>query len=371
MSDLPLRDDLVGAHPYGAPVDAVPVRLNVNENPYPPPESLVAEMAGAVAGAIGDANRYPDREAVRLREALAGYISSGAGVANVWPANGSNEVMHQILGAFGGPGRTVLSFAPTYSMYPLYARDTMTRYVTAPRNPTHHIDVERAAEALSIGQPSVVLLASPNNPTGGLLPLDDVARLHELVQPFGVLVVDEAYVEFAGPGASAVPLLASCPRLVVTRTLSKAFGMAGLRLGYAIAAPEIVDALRIVRLPYHLSALTQAAAEVAVRCADELLAPVTEVVTEREALARWLLRAGVPAAPSDANFVLIGPLGDSHGTFTGLLARGVLVRETGVPNCLRVSIGTPAENHAFREALAAVLDLNLEPDPDSNEQEPS
>lgn len=365
--ELPLRDDLVGAQPYGAPVDPVPVRLNVNENPYPPPEALVAAMGRAVADALADANRYPDREAVRLREALAQYVGSGITAANVWPANGSNEVMHQVLGAFGGPGRTALSFAPTYSMYPLYARDTMTGYLTAARNPDHGIDLAKAAQIVAEVRPSVVLIASPNNPTGAVLPRGDVERLHELVAADGVLVVDEAYVEFAGPQASAVPLLAQCPRLIVTRTLSKALGMAGLRLGYAITSPEVVDALRLVRLPYHLSAITQAAAEKAVSHAGELLAPVAEVVAERGRLAGWLAHAAVPAAPSDANFILVGPLPDSSEIFIGLLQHGVLVRETSVPGCLRVSVGTPEENQAFREALVAVLDLDVDP---SAEQEP-
>lgn len=354
MSDLPLRDDLVGAVPYGAPVDDVPVRLNVNENPYPPPPGVVAAMSDAVSAALATANRYPDREALALRDTLAAYVGNGVTSANVWPANGSNEVMHQLLSAFGGPGRTVLSFTPTYSMYPVYARDTMTRYATAPRDAEFGIDRHTARAAVAEYLPSVVLVASPNNPTGGLLPADEVRALHADVAPAGVLVVDEAYVEFA-TAASAVALLGELDRLVVVRTMSKALGMAGLRLGYAVTSPQIVAALRIVRLPYHLSATTQAAAIAAVQHATELLTPVEEVRVERGKLQNWLAGRRIPATPSQANFVLVGPLPDPHRVFTELLATGVLVRETSVPGCLRISIGTQAENEALRTALADVL----------------
>lgn len=349
MTELPLRAALRGETPYGAPTDAVPVRLNVNENPYAPPAHVVAAMAAATAAALTTANRYPDREATALRAALAGF--AGVTAAQVWPANGSNEVMHQILGAFGGPGRTVVSFAPTYSMYPVYARDTDTAYLALPRRADHSIDVAAAAAELTALRPTVTMLASPNNPTGGLLPAADVQALHDVIAPFGVLVIDEAYIEFAGPGDSAVALLPHCPRLIVTRTLSKAFGLAGLRLGYAVTSEAIVAALRVVRLPYHLSALTLAAAEVAVRHAGDLLAPVSQVHAERAALASWLGERGFAVAPSAGNFLLVGPLPDAAGTFRRLLARGVLVRETGVAGCLRVSIGTPDENAAFRAAL--------------------
>ena len=353
MSDLPLRADLVGEVPYGAPTDQVPVRLNVNENPYAPPAEVVAAMTAATADAIAAANRYPDREALALRHALADYV--GVAPDQVWPANGSNEVMHQMLGALGGPGRTLVSFTPTYSMYPVYARDTNTRYVTAARRPDHTIDLAVAARVIESERPSVVVVASPNNPTGGLLSRGEVLRLHELVAPHGVLVVDEAYVEFAPPESSAVALLPALPRLVVLRTMSKAWGLAGLRVGYAVADAEVVAALRLVRLPYHLSALTQAAAAGALAYRDVLLAPVAEVISERDRLAAWLADHDVPAAPSQANFILMGPFADAPAVFAALLDRGVLVRETGGPGYLRASIGTPQENEALREALLDVL----------------
>ena len=350
MADLPLREDLAGEQPYGAPTDDVPVRLNVNENPYPPPPEVVTAIAEAAAAAAVTVNRYPDREAWDLREALAAYVGDGVTAENIWPANGSNEVMHQLLGAFGGPGRTCVSFSPTYSMYPVYARDTNTAFLTAPRNPDHSVDLDAARLLIEEVAPSVVVVASPNNPTGGVLTHEEVRDLYRLTTP-GVLVVDEAYVEFAGPDSSAVPLLARMPNLVVLRTLSKAWGLAGLRLGYAVASPTVVDALRLVRLPYHLSAIAQAAATAALAHREELLAPVPEVVAEREALAGWLEQRGIPFAPSRANFILVGPLPDSRGTFEALRARGVRVRESAGPGHLRVSIGTPDENEVLREAL--------------------
>ncbi len=355
MTDLPLRADLVGQEPYGAPTDQVPVRLNVNENPYPPPQGAVAAMSRAVATALTDANRYPDREATELRAALARYVGHGVPPDQVWAANGSNEVMHQLLGAFGGPGRTCLSFAPTYSMYPVYARDTNTAYREAPRRADHSPDLAAGAAIVAEHRPVVVVVASPNNPTGGLLDHSTIRELHDLAGS-GLLVVDEAYVEFAPPGSSAVALLPDLPRLVVLRTMSKAWGLAGLRVGYAVAAPGIVDALRLVRLPYHLSAVTQAAATAALAHETELLAPVAEVVAERERMARWLADHGIPAAESSANFILLGPVPDSRALFTELRDAGVLIRETGGPGHLRASIGTPAENRALQEALLAALD---------------
>jgi histidinol-phosphate aminotransferase len=358
VSELPLRDDLRSERPYGAPQLDVPVTLNVNENPYPPGEAVVEDVAKAVAEAARTLNRYPDREATALRADLAAYLNgdgaSGLGVDNVWAANGSNEIMHQLLLAFGGPGRTVLSFAPTYSMYPEYARDTHTRYAVGKRADDFAIDVTLAREAIAEHRPSVVLLASPNNPTGTALPLADVEMLLDAAR--GVVVVDEAYAEFRRAGTpSALSLLPHYPRLVVTRTMSKAFALAGGRLGYLAAAPEVVDAVRIVRLPYHLSAVTQAVARVALSHASVLLAAVDELRAERDRTVNWLRSIGLRACDSDANFVLFGVFDDRHAVWQGLLDRGVLIRETGPDGWLRVSIGTPEEMAAFRAALQEVL----------------
>ncbi len=352
---LPLRPELRGAEPYGAPQLDAPVRLNVNENPYGPSPQLIAHIAAAVTEVAGELNRYPDREATALRAALADYLGHGLSVDRVWAANGSNEVMLQLLQAFAGPGRTALSFAPTYSMYPEYAQVTSTRWVTGRRTDRFDVDVEEASALIDSEQPSVVLVASPNNPTGTALPLAVVERLLEVAP--GVVVVDEAYAEFRREGtASALTLLDAHPRLVVTRTMSKAFGFAGGRLGYLAASAEVVDALRLVRLPYHLSTLTQIVAQVALSHRPELLSRVDDLRRERDATVSWLRREGLKAADSDANFVLFGQFAARQLVWQGLLDRGVLIRVTGPEGWLRVSVGTPREMARFRRALTEVLE---------------
>jgi histidinol-phosphate aminotransferase len=358
LADLPLRDELRGEVPYGAPQLDVAVQLNVNENPYGPSEVVVAALASAVAGVAGQLNRYPDREAEALRVDLATYLNTDGGVdlswLNTWAANGSNEIMLQLLQAFGGPGRTALSFAPTYSMYPEYARDTHTEWVTGPRAADFTIDLDQARAAITENQPSVILLASPNNPTGTALELSTIQAICAAAP--GVVIVDEAYGEFRRAGTpSALSLLPEHPRLVVTRTMSKAFALAGGRLGYLAASPAVVDAIRIVRLPYHLSAVTQIVARTALAHAGELLARVAELRTGRDELVTWLRSIGLQAADSDANFVLFGTFTDRHAVWSGLLERDVLIRETGPDGWLRVSIGTPEEMAAFRRALQEVL----------------
>jgi histidinol-phosphate aminotransferase len=353
-SALPLRDELRGLTPYGAPMIDVPVRLNVNENPYPPSEALVAYAASTVADVVRGLNRYPDRDVLALRRDLAAYLGHGLDASRVWAANGSNEIMLQLLQAFGGSGRTALSFAPTYSMYPEYARDTMTSWVTGRRDEDFGIDRAHALEQVREHQPSVVLLASPNNPTGTALPLELVSALHQASD--GVVVVDEAYAEFRRAGtASALALLDDHPRLVVVRTMSKAFAFAGARLGYLAAAADIVSAVQVVRLPYHLSAVTQAVARVALAHAHELLAKVAVIRMDRDSIAHWLRDQGLTVPDSDANFVLFGRFADRHAVWQGLLDNGVLVRETGPAGFLRVTVGTPDEMAAFRTALVEVL----------------
>ncbi len=351
----PLREELRGLQPYGAPQLDVPVQLNVNENPYPPSAAVVADVATAVAEATTTLNRYPDREFRRLREELATYLGHGVRPDQVWAANGSNEVMLQLLQAFGGPGRLALSFAPTYSMYPEYARDTVTEWVVGHRESDFSLDLDHARALVVERRPSVVLLPSPNNPTGTALPPEAVGTLCEAAGD-GLVVVDEAYGEFRREGTpSALELLPTYRNLVVTRTMSKAFALAGARLGYLAAAPEICDAIRVVRLPYHLSAVTQAVALAALRHAPELLGKVDELRAERDDTVAWLREQGLEVADSDANFVLFGSFGDRHAVWQGLLDRGVLIRETGPDGWLRVSIGTADEMKTFKQALTEVL----------------
>ena len=354
LAELPLRSELVGQTPYGAPQLDVPVCLNVNENPYPPSAEVIAEIATAVAKAAGSMNRYPERDALELRADLARYLGHGLTAEQIWAANGSNEVMLHVLLAFAGPGRMVLSFAPTYSMYPEYARDTHSGWLTSPRRDDFRIDPAAAVASIREVRPDVVLISSPNNPTGTAVDLGVLARICEVAP--GVVVVDEAYQEFTRAGRpSALELLPDYPRLAVSRTMSKAFAFAGGRLGYLAAAPAFVEALRIVRLPYHLSAVTQAAARVALAHADEMLARVDQLRSARDDVAAWLEESGLEIADLDANFVLFGRFADRHAVWQALLDRGVLIRDTGPNGWLRVSAGTPAEMAAFKTALRDVL----------------
>ena len=370
----PLREELQGIEPYGAPqmsLEQVPVQLNVNENPYGPSPVAAADIARAVGEAAVSLNRYPDREFVALREALAGYLNTSGGCditpAMVWAANGSNEVMLQLLQAFGGPGRVALSFAPTYSMYPEYARDTMTEWVAGHRAEDFSLDLDAARRLVAERRPSVVLLPSPNNPTGTALPPEAVSMLCETAasyEPGGLVVVDEAYGEFRRAGTpSALELLPRHRNLVVTRTMSKAFALAGARLGYLAADPAICDAIRVVRLPYHLSAVTQATALAALRHAPELLGKVDDLRAERDATVAWLREQGLEVADSDANFVLFGRFADRHALWQGLVDRGVLIRETGPDGWLRVSVGTADEMAAFRQALVETMETQQMEDP--------
>jgi histidinol-phosphate aminotransferase len=351
---LPLRPDLAGLEPYGAPQLDVPVRLNTNENPYPPSPSLVRAIAEAAAAAAASLNRYPDRDAKELRAGLAAYLGHGLTVHHVWAANGSNEILQQLLQAFGGHGRTALGFEPSYSMHPIIAGTTGTRWLAERRGDDFRLDADAAAGRVRAAAPDLVFLTSPNNPPGTALPLEVIEAVCAAAP--GMVVVDEAYAEFARDGTrSALALLPGRPRLVVTRTMSKAFALAGARVGYLAADPAVIDGLLLVRLPYHLSALTQAAAVAALGHAAELLGQVAELRAERDRTADWLRGRGLDVAESDANFVLFGGLRDRRAVWQGLLDAGVLVREVGPPGWLRVTIGTPAEMAAFRAALTGVL----------------
>jgi histidinol-phosphate aminotransferase len=347
-----LREDLRGRTPYGAPQLDVAVRLNTNENPYPPSPGLVADLAAKVAVAARLMNRYPDRDALTLRADLATYLTRTTGhplaTGNVWAANGSNEVLQQLLQAFGGPGRTALGFAPTYSMHELIAQGTGTRWLPVERLAGFRLEPEQAALVVREHAPDVVFLCSPNNPTGTALDLDVIEAVYDAAP--GLVVVDEAYAEFS-TRPSAVTLLPDRERLVVTRTMSKAFAFAAARLGYLAADAGVVEALQLVRLPYHLSVLSQAAARAALAHADELLATVEAVKVQRDRLVREIRGMGLEVVDSDANFVLFGEFGDQRATWQGLLDRGVLVRDVGLPGWLRVTAGTEEETTAFLQAL--------------------
>ncbi|MEO6412868.1 MAG: histidinol-phosphate transaminase [Pedococcus sp.] len=355
-----LREDLQGGKPYGAPQLDVPVRLNTNENSYPVPPSVVAEIIASVAEVAAGLNRYPDREFTDLRTSLAAYLSSSGtpvDAAQVWAGNGSNEVLQHIVLAFGGPGRTALGFTPAYSMHPIISTSVGTTWVDGLRGQggsAFDLTVESAVAQVREHEPHVVFLCSPNNPTGTALGLDVVEAVYAAAER-AVVVVDEAYAEFARPGTpSALTLLEGRPRLVVTRTMSKAFAFAGGRLGYLAADPAFVDALRLVRLPYHLSSPTQAIALAALRHAPEMLGTVEAIKEQRDRMVTGLAELGLEPVASDANFVLFGGLADAAQTWRELLDRGVLVRDVGIPHYLRVTAGTPDETGAFLAAMAQI-----------------
>ncbi|MFR9675117.1 histidinol-phosphate transaminase [Streptomyces sp. TR06-5] len=360
---LPVREELRGKSPYGAPQLDVPVRLNTNENPYPLPEPLVRRIAERVAAAARDLNRYPDRDAVELRTELARYLTRTCGLevdsTQVWAANGSNEVLQQLLQTFGGPGRTALGFEPSYSMHALLARGTGTDWLAGPRTEDFRIDVDAAVGTIATHRPDVVFVCSPNNPTGTAVDADTVLALYEAAQAAkpSMVIVDEAYGEFSHR-PSLLPLVEGRPNLVVSRTMSKAFGAAGLRLGYLAADPAVVDAVQLVRLPYHLSAVTQATALAALEYTDTLLGYVEQLKTERDRLVTELRSAGCEVTDSDANFVQFGRFEDAHAFWRRLLDEGVLVRDNGVPGRLRVTAGTPAENDAFLDAVRKLMKEN-------------
>ncbi|HXV92407.1 MAG TPA: histidinol-phosphate transaminase [Pseudonocardia sp.] len=362
LDALPLRADLRGRSPYGAPQLDVAVRLNTNENPYPPPPELVADVTESVRAVAAALHRYPDRDAVALRTDLAAYLAVATGVplraANVWAANGSNEVLQQIMQAFGGPGRLAVGFEPSYSMHPIIAAGTRTEWLAAPRRADFSVDVDAAAAVLRERAPDLVFLTSPNNPTGQSLEPGELAALVDAAP--GMVVVDEAYAEFSDR-PSAVTLLATHGhKLIVSRTMSKAFAFAGGRLGYLAAAPAVVEALLLVRLPYHLSVLTQAAARAALRHAGATLGSVARLRAERERVVAALTAAGYDVVPSDANFVLFGRFPDAPRAWRAFLDRGVLIRDVGIPARLRVTIGTPEENDAFLQVAMDVLTKEVE-----------
>lgn len=349
LRDLPLRANLVGKTPYGAPQDPVPISLNVNENTHPIPEHVARDVAAALAAVIQGVNRYPDREFSELREALAGYLGHGVNAEQVWAANGSNEVLQHILQAFGGPGRRLMSFTPTYSMYPLLADSTDTGWVGVPRPSDYALSADFVAESLRREQPDIAVLCGPNNPTGTPLDLDVIVAAYEAFD--GILIIDEAYKEFDPSRGSALSLLNDRPRLLVSRTMSKAFAFAGVRLGYLAADPAVIDALRLVRLPYHLSALTQAAATAAIRHADAMLSTVSDICSQRDRLAQALTQLGYQVHESGANFILVGGFVHPDATFEALRAQGILIRNLSIDGHLRITAGTSDETSALIKAI--------------------
>ncbi|OZC61491.1 histidinol-phosphate transaminase [Rhodococcus sp. 06-621-2] len=362
MDELPLRESLRGKTAYGAPQLSVPVQLNTNENPHPPTQALVDDVAESVRVAAAELHRYPDRDAVELRAALATYLTGRTGfevdVSNVWAANGSNEILQQLLQAFGGPGRTSLGFVPSYSMHPIISSGTQTEWLEMNRSEDFSLDIDRAVDAIAQRDPDVVFVTSPNNPTGHSIASADLRRILDAAR--GIVILDEAYAEFSAQ-PSGIGLIDEYPsKLVVSRTMSKAFAFAGGRLGYLVAAPAIVDAMFLVRLPYHLSVVTQAAALAALRHAPETLASVAQLSAERDRVMARLTELGFDVVPSDANFVLFGRFSDAGATWKRYLDDGVLIRDVGIAGYLRTTIGLDAENDRFLDVSAALAHEQLD-----------
>ena len=355
---LPLREPLKPMSPYGAPQVTASAQLNTNENPFAPSAALVAAITKRVGEVSATLNRYPDRDSTALRARLAKYIIAQTGVsfdvANLWAANGSNEIIQSIFLAFGR--ESALGFTPSYSMHPLIAKVTSVNWLDGKRRDDHSLDVAVAAQQVLTEKPTLTFITTPNNPTGSVVKISEIIELAKATASIGgLLVVDEAYAEFSSE-ASAVTLIAQYPNVIVIRTMSKAFAFAGARLGYLIADPAVIDALKLVRLPYHLSAITQAVAEVALSFADELLAGVDTLISQREIVQAGLSKLGLNITPSEANFLLFGGFKQpADQIWQKLLDRGILIRDVGLLGQLRVTIGTAAENQAFLSALTEVL----------------
>jgi histidinol-phosphate aminotransferase len=352
---LPLAERLRALSPYGAPQLPADAVLNTNENPYSLSPALTAAIASRIESVARGLNRYPDRDAVTLRSELASFINGLSSTtltsAHVWAANGSNEIIQSLFLAFGEGG--ALGFTPSYSMHPLIARVTNTAWIDGPRRPDFSLDVRQAVDVIKQTGPSLTFITTPNNPTGTTVTLAEIEELARATE--GLLVVDEAYAEFSDE-KSAVTLIEKYPHVVVIRTMSKAFSFAGVRLGYLVAHPSVIDALFLVRLPYHLSALTQAAAEVALAYKSELLGNVDALRKNREKVRTGLEALGLTVLPSKANFLLFSGFDiPSHDLWKALLEKGVLIRDVGLSGYLRVTIGTDAENQLFLTALSELM----------------
>ena len=355
---LPLREQLRPLTPYGAPQVPASARLNTNENPYGPSKELVAAIAKRVGEVASTLNRYPDRDAIKLRQGLADYLKKQSGVSlsveNILAANGSNEILQSIFLAFGNS--KALGFVPSYSMHPLIGKVANVQWVDGARKEDFTLDLPTALKQIASESPALTFITTPNNPTGAAVTIGEIEELAKATAAInGLLIVDEAYAEFSKQ-PSAITLIEKYPNILVSRTMSKAFAFAGVRLGYLAANKLVVDALQLVRLPYHLSALTQAAAEVALDFQDELLAEVAKLSSDRDALAKELADLGMKVIPSDANFILFtGFKQSSNELWQKLLAEGVLIRDVGLAGYLRVTIGNDAENDAFIKALKGAL----------------
>jgi len=352
---LPLRQNLRELSPYGAPQLPADAVMNTNENPYAPSPELAKAIATRIADVALTLNRYPDRDAVVLRTKLADFINGLSGTSfdstNIWAANGSNEIIQSLFMAFGGG--TALGFTPSYSMHPLIAKVTQVQWLNGNRREDFSLDIDSAISQIQREKPALTFITTPNNPTGSSVTIEEIEKIAKATS--GLLIIDEAYAEFSDE-ISAATLVKKYPHVVVIRTMSKAFAFAGVRLGYLVADPAVIDAMFLVRLPYHLSALTQAAAEVALDFKDELLGTVAQLRADRDRVAVQLTELGLTVIPSASNFLLFSGFNmPSAQLWQAMLDKGVLIRDVGLLGYLRVTIGNEAENTKFISTLTACL----------------
>ncbi|MGH2747053.1 MAG: histidinol-phosphate transaminase [Actinomycetota bacterium] len=350
---LSVRPDLEDVEPYVSPQQPARYRMNTNESPYPPPAGVLEDVIADLQDLA--LNRYPDRDAADLLSSLSeltGWPRDG-----LWVANGSNEVFMHLFLAYGGPGRISLTFEPTYSLHTLIPRIAGTHTLQVQRAEDYAIELNSAIAAIHEHRPTVVLVCSPNNPSGGCELHDTVRAL--AAETDGLVVVDEAYGEFADASDSVRPLLYEHRNLVLVKTFSKAWRLAGARIGYLLAAPEIVDGIARVGLPYHLGSITQRIGAAAIRHVSETLEPAKALGEERDRIAIELQAMGIKTFPSKANFVMF-QVEEPNRIWEGLLERGVLIRNysdyPGLEGCLRVTAGLPEESDAFVRAMEEVMD---------------
>jgi len=346
------RDDVQALEGYHSAQVDVDVRLNTNESPYPPPASWREELAAALADVAWE--RYPDRRALALRRAIAGW--HGTRWEQVFAANGSNEVLQTLLLAYGGHGRRVVTFEPTYQLHGHIARITGAEVVEGERGRDFALDADRAVALIEAARPAITFLCSPNNPTGLVEPPDLVRRVLDVAP--GLVVVDEAYAQFAD--WTALDVVEEGRPLCVVRTFSKTWSMAGARLGYLVAPTWVVETMEKVVLPYHLDSVKQLAGTLALGHVDEMDGRVRQIVAERERLVASMAGLDLDVFPSGANFVLFRPQrARGRAVWQALVERGVLVRDCSswprLEDCLRVTVGTPEENDRFLTALGESL----------------
>lgn len=352
---LPIKNALRGNKIYGAPQLQDVVKLNTNENPYPLPHSVVTELTSEIASIATSLNRYPDRDTVKLRSALANYLSSKhVTTENIWAANGSNEILQQVFLAYASS--SCIGLSPSYSVHPLIAQITGSEWDSLPLKNDFTIDLSALLTRIEETNPSLIFITSPNNPTGGVVEFKELKKIAEFIKGRRtLLIVDEAYAEFSSE-KSAIELIEDYPQVAVVRTMSKAFAFAGARVGYLVADSNIISGLKIVRLPYHLSALTQAAALVALKNVKLMQSEIQIIVTERIRLREEMTKLGLRVIDSGANFLFFtGFQPNSQELWQSILDKGILIRDVGIEGFLRVTIGTPEENEQFLNSLKTSL----------------